>query len=58
MIQPGGLSSLSGKGYLSLNQITGAPMSFFTKMKDRLFKSQSKLDEGLENLVAEGDEVV
>ena len=32
-------------------------MSFFKKMKDRMFKSSSKLDEGLEALVSEGDEV-
>jgi len=29
-------------------------MSFFKKMKERLFKSSSKIDEGLEALVAEG----
>lgn len=29
-------------------------MSFFGKLKDRLFKSSSKLDEGLEAIVAEG----
>ena len=28
-------------------------MSFFTKLKDRLFKSSSQLDEGLADLVAE-----
>ena len=32
-------------------------MSFFKKMKERLFKSQSKLDEGLAALVDEGEEV-
>ncbi|MFM2354540.1 MAG: hypothetical protein RLZZ528_276 [Pseudomonadota bacterium] len=29
-------------------------MSFFTKLKDRLFKSSSKLDEGLEAIVSDG----
>jgi fused signal recognition particle receptor len=29
-------------------------MSFFSKLKERLFKSSSKLDEGLEAIVAEG----
>ena len=33
-------------------------MSFFKKMKERLFKSQSKLDEGLDALMEEGEEVV
>lgn len=33
-------------------------MSFFKKMKERLFKSSSKLDQGLEALVEEGEEVV
>ncbi|MEM6664018.1 MAG: signal recognition particle-docking protein FtsY [Pseudomonadota bacterium] len=32
-------------------------MSFFKKMKERLFKSSSKLDEGLNALVEDGDEV-
>ncbi|MGX9353865.1 signal recognition particle-docking protein FtsY [Roseobacteraceae bacterium S113] len=32
-------------------------MSFFKKMKDRLFKSSSKLDEGLEAIVEDGGEV-
>ena len=32
-------------------------MSFFKKMKERLFKSSSKLDDGLNALVEEGDEV-
>ena len=32
-------------------------MSFFKKMKERLFKSSSKLDEGLNALVDEGEEV-
>jgi len=32
-------------------------MSFFKKMKDRLFKSSSKIDEGLAAIVDEGDEV-
>ena len=31
-------------------------MSFFTKMKDRLFKSSSKLEEGLEAIIDEGAE--
>ena len=31
-------------------------MSFFKKLKDRLFKSSSKLDEGLEAIVADGGE--
>lgn len=30
-------------------------MAFFSKLKDRLFKSSSKLDEGLEAIVAAGD---
>ncbi|MFK7942252.1 MAG: signal recognition particle-docking protein FtsY [Paracoccaceae bacterium] len=33
-------------------------MSFFKKMKERLFKSSSKLDEGLEALVEEGEDIV
>ncbi|MEM1384783.1 MAG: signal recognition particle-docking protein FtsY [Pseudomonadota bacterium] len=33
-------------------------MSFFGKLKQRLFKSSSKLDEGLEALVEDGGEVV
>ncbi len=33
-------------------------MSFFKKLKDKLFKSSSKLDEGLEAIVAEGAEEV
>lgn len=33
-------------------------MSFFKKMKERLFKSSSKLDEGLDALVEEGEDVV
>lgn len=32
-------------------------MSFFGKLKDRLFKSSSKLDEGLEAIVEDGGEV-
>ena len=32
-------------------------MSFFKKLKDRLFKSSSKLDEGLEAIVQDGGEV-
>jgi fused signal recognition particle receptor len=32
-------------------------MSFFKKLKDRLFKSSSKLDEGLEAIVADGRDV-
>ncbi|MCY4304929.1 MAG: signal recognition particle-docking protein FtsY [Aestuariivita sp.] len=31
-------------------------MAFFKKLKERLFKSSSKLDEGLETIVNEGDE--
>ena len=31
-------------------------MSFFKKLKDRLFKSSSKIDEGLEAIVHEGVE--
>lgn len=31
-------------------------MAFFTKLKDRLFKSSSKIDEGLEAIVSEGGE--
>ena len=30
-------------------------MSFFTKLKDRLFRSSDKIGEGLESLVAGGD---
>ncbi|MEM7270810.1 MAG: signal recognition particle-docking protein FtsY, partial [Pseudomonadota bacterium] len=30
-------------------------MSFFRKLKDRLFKSSSKIDEGVEALLEEGD---
>ena len=33
-------------------------MSFFRKLKDRLFKSSSKIDEGLDAIVGEGDEGV
>ena len=33
-------------------------MSFFKKMKERLFKSSSKLDEGLAAIVDEGEDVV
>ena len=33
-------------------------MSFFKKMKERLFKSSSKLDEGLDALVDQGEEVI
>ena len=29
-------------------------MAFFTKLKDRLFKSSSKLEDGLDAIVAEG----
>ncbi|HBS51241.1 MAG TPA: signal recognition particle-docking protein FtsY, partial [Rhodobacteraceae bacterium] len=29
-------------------------MSFFSKLKDRMFKSSSKLDEGLKAIVEEG----
>ena len=32
-------------------------MSFFKKLKDRMFRSSSKLDEGLDALVSEGGEV-
>ncbi|MCO6382761.1 signal recognition particle-docking protein FtsY [Oceanicola sp. 502str15] len=32
-------------------------MAFFKKLKDKLFKSSSKLDEGLEAIVADGGEV-
>ncbi|MEX0338622.1 MAG: signal recognition particle-docking protein FtsY [Arenibacterium sp.] len=32
-------------------------MAFFTKLKDRLFKSSSKLEEGLDAIVEEGGEV-
>ncbi|MEL6211781.1 MAG: signal recognition particle-docking protein FtsY, partial [Pseudomonadota bacterium] len=31
-------------------------MAFFKKLKDRLFKSSSKLDEGLEAIVEDGGE--
>ncbi|UOA14255.1 MULTISPECIES: signal recognition particle-docking protein FtsY [Sulfitobacter] len=31
-------------------------MAFFTKLKDRLFKSSSKIDEGLEAIVSDGGE--
>ena len=31
-------------------------MSFFKKLKDRLFKSSSKIDEGLEAIVQEASE--
>jgi len=31
-------------------------MSFFSKLKERLFKSSSKLDQGLEEIVEEGDD--
>jgi fused signal recognition particle receptor len=31
-------------------------MSFFSKLKDRLFKSSSKIDEGLEAIVGEGED--
>jgi fused signal recognition particle receptor len=31
-------------------------LAFFKKLKDRLFKSSSKIDEGLEAIVGEGDE--
>ena len=33
----------------------GARMAFFRKLKDRLFKSSSKLEEGLEAIVEEGE---
>lgn len=33
-------------------------MAFFSKLKDRLFKSSSKLDEGLDAIVEDGGEVV
>ena len=33
-------------------------MSFFKKLKDRLFKSSSKIDEGLEAIVQEAAEDV
>ncbi len=33
-------------------------MAFFSKLKDRLFKSSSKLDEGLEAIVEDGGETV
>jgi fused signal recognition particle receptor len=29
-------------------------MSFFRKLKDRMFKSSSKLDEGLDAIIEEG----
>ncbi|MEM6422679.1 MAG: signal recognition particle receptor subunit alpha, partial [Pseudomonadota bacterium] len=32
-------------------------MAFFSKLRDRLFKSQAKLDEGLDALVEDGGEV-
>ena len=32
----------------------GGSMSFFGKLKDRLFKTSSKLDEGLSDIVGEG----
>ena len=32
-------------------------MSFFKKLKDRLFKSSSKIDEGLEAIVHKGVEL-
>ena len=31
-------------------------MAFFSKLKERLFKSSSKLDEGLEAIVEDGGE--
>ena len=31
-------------------------MSFFKKLKDRLFKSSSKIDEGLEAIVQEAED--
>lgn len=31
-------------------------MAFFKKLKERLFKSSSKIDEGLEAIVSEGGE--
>jgi fused signal recognition particle receptor len=31
-------------------------MSFFRKLKDRMFKSSSKLDEGLDAIIEEGAE--
>ena len=36
----------------------GGIMSFFKKLKDRLFKSSSKIDEGLEAIVQEAAEDV
>jgi fused signal recognition particle receptor len=33
-------------------------MSFFKKMRERMFRSSSKLDEGLTALVDEGEDVV
>jgi fused signal recognition particle receptor len=33
-------------------------MSFFRKLKDRMFKSSSKLDEGLDAIIEEGAEEV
>ena len=35
----------------------GRDMSFFRKLKDRLLKSSSKIDEGVEALLEEGDVV-
>ena len=32
-------------------------MAFFSKLKERLFKSSSKLEEGLDAIVEEGGEV-
>ena len=32
-------------------------MSFFKKLKDRMFKSSSKIDEGLDAIVQDGGEV-
>ncbi|MCP5074004.1 MAG: signal recognition particle-docking protein FtsY, partial [Rhodobacteraceae bacterium] len=32
-------------------------MSFFKKLKDRMFKSSSRLEEGLDAIVEEGGEV-
>ena len=36
--------------------MVGGRMAFFRKLKDKLFKSSSKLDEGLEAIVADGGE--
>jgi len=33
-------------------------MSFFSKLKNRLFKSSSKLDEGLDAIIEDGGEEV